>query len=81
MHSDESESNRVRRSVKAVQDTVQKAVPAATAGYTLVGAVLGLGAAGYGIDYWLETFPWCTTAGLLLGMAVGFYELIKTTRR
>jgi len=81
MRSDEPDSDSVGRSVRAVQETVQKAVPAAAAGYTLVGAVLGIGAIGYGIDYWLDTFPWCLAAGLMLGMAVGFYELIKSTRR
>jgi F0F1-type ATP synthase assembly protein I len=73
------ESSRISRSIRAVQETVEQAGPAASAGYTLVGAVLLLGAAGYGLDKWLGTSPWCLLGGFLLGMFVGFYELIKTT--
>ena len=64
-----------------MQDTIGKAGPAASAGYTLIGALLVLGAIGYGLDRWLGTSPWLLLAGMLLGMVVGFYELIKTTRR
>jgi len=66
------------RSIKSMQDTTTSAGPAAAASYTLVGAVIVLGAAGYGLDRWLGTSPWCLLAGLLLGMLVGFYELIKS---
>jgi F0F1-type ATP synthase assembly protein I len=61
-----------------MQDTTTSAGPAAAASYTLVGAVILLGGVGYGLDRWLNSSPWCLLAGLLLGMVVGFYELIKS---
>ena len=66
------------RSLKALQDNIRRSGPAAAAGYTLIGAILLLGAAGYGLDYWWGTSPWFLLGGLLLGIVVGFYELAKT---
>lgn len=57
---------------------MRRAGPAATAGYTLIGAILLLGGAGHLVDRWAETAPWFLLAGLLTGMVVGFYELSKT---
>ena len=71
-------SRRLARSLGAFQGVVQRAGPAAAAGYTLIGALLLLGAIGYGIDRWLGTSPWCLLGGLILGIIVGFYELAKT---
>jgi F0F1-type ATP synthase assembly protein I len=48
------------------------------ASYTLIGALVLLGAGGYAIDRWQGTSPWCLTAGLLLGVIVGLYELART---
>jgi len=45
----------------------------------LVGAIVLLGGGGYLVDRWLSTGPWGVFIGLLLGIAVGFYELIKST--
>ena len=81
MKSDESETERVAKKIRAVQDTLDQVGPAASAGYTLVGAVLVLGALGYGFDRWQGTSPWGLVVGLFLGMAVGFYELIKYTSK
>ena len=57
---------------------MQRAGPAAAAGYTLIGALLLLGGIGYALDRWLGTAPWCLLGGLVLGIIVGFYELAKT---
>jgi ATP synthase protein I len=54
---------------------------AAASSYTLIGAIILLGGAGYGLDRWAGTTPWGLFGGLALGIAVGFYELIKSTRR
>ena len=51
------------------------------ASYTLVGSILVLGAIGYAVDRWQGTAPWFLMAGLILGIVVGFYELIKTVYR
>jgi len=66
-------------SVKVLQEDVVRAGPAAGASYTLVGALVLFGGIGYGLDHWRNTSPWFLVAGLLLGMVVGFYELVKTT--
>jgi len=67
-------------SLKSLQAAATKAGPAAAASYSLIGAIMVLGAAGYGIDAWLGTKPWGVMIGLGLGIVVGFYELIKSTR-
>jgi F0F1-type ATP synthase assembly protein I len=66
------------RSAKSLQDNVTQAGPAASASYTLIGAILLLGGIGYAVDSWQGTAPWGLFAGLLLGIVVGFYELVKT---
>jgi len=66
------------RSLSYFQENIRRSGPAASAGYTLIGAILLLGGGGYAIDYWRGTSPWFLLAGLLLGIVVGFYELAKT---
>jgi F0F1-type ATP synthase assembly protein I len=51
------------------------------ASYTLVGGILFLGGLGYAVDWWRGTSPWFTFTGLILGIVVGFYELVKTVYR
>ena len=68
----------LKRSTEALQQTAEQAGPAAGAGYTLIGAIMLLGLIGYGIDRWSGTSPWFLVGGLLLGVAVGMYELAKT---
>jgi F0F1-type ATP synthase assembly protein I len=65
-------------SMKALQDNVVRAGPAAGASYTLIGALILLGGLGYAIDSWQGTSPWFLVVGLTLGVIVGFYELVKT---
>jgi F0F1-type ATP synthase assembly protein I len=36
-----------------------------------------LGGLGYGFDLWRGTAPWGAFVGLMLGIVVGFYELMK----
>jgi F0F1-type ATP synthase assembly protein I len=69
------------RSLKYLQENIRRSGPAAGASYTLVGAILLLGGAGYALDRWLATSPWFLLAGLLVGLVVGFYELAKTVWR
>jgi F0F1-type ATP synthase assembly protein I len=75
------DADRNPRDDRDVRNTVESVGPAAAAAYTLVGAVLGLGGLGYAIDGWRGTSPWFLVGGLFLGMTVGFYELVKSTRR
>lgn len=64
-----------------LQGSLQRAGTVAAAAYTLVGAIILLGAAGYAADAWLGTGPWLLMVGLLLGMVVGFYELARVAWR
>lgn len=66
---------------KSLQEGASQSGTAAAVSYTLIGAIVLLGGLGYGFDYWRGTSPWGTFTGLMLGVAVGFYELIKTTWR
>lgn len=65
------------RSLQQLQDNIRRAGPAATASYSLIGAILLLGGAGHLLDRWQQTEPWGLLGGLLLGLLVGFYELAK----
>ena len=69
------------RSTKVFQDNVNRAGPAATASYSLVGAIVVFGGLGYAADRWFGSAPWGAFSGLMLGLVVGFYELVKAVRR
>jgi ATP synthase protein I len=71
----------IARSVQAFQENVSQAGPAAGASYSLIGAILVLGGAGYAVDRWLGWAPWGVFGGLMLGFAAGFYGLVKAVRR
>jgi len=69
------------RSLRFLQENLRRSGPAVAAGYTLIGAILLLGGAGYALDAWRGTSPWFLLSGLLLGIVVGFYELAKLVFR
>jgi F0F1-type ATP synthase assembly protein I len=71
----------LERSTKALQENITRAAPAMAASYALVGAIFLFAALGYAADRWWGTSPWFLVAGLVLGVVIGFYELIKTTYR
>jgi len=75
---DDARRRRPADGLSGVQDAFRDG-PGAAAGYTLVGAILFLGAVGYGIDRWCGIAPWGLFGGLLLGIIVGFYGVIKAT--
>lgn len=68
----------IDRSTRAFQDNVRRSASAAGASYTLVGAILFFGGVGYAVDHWRGTSPWFLLSGLVFGILVGFYELMKT---
>ena len=68
------------RSIQEFQQNVTRAGPAATASYSLIGAIVVLGGLGYAVDRWLGSAPWGAFVGLMLGLVVGFYELVKAAR-
>lgn len=69
------------KSARSLQENANRAGPAAAASYTLIGAIVLLGGLGYGFDVWRGTSPWGLFVGLMLGVVVGFYELIRTMWR
>lgn len=69
------------RSLKFLQENLRRSGPAVIAGYTLIGAIALFGGIGYALDAWRGTSPWFLVTGLLLGVAVGFYELAKLVFR
>ena len=46
----------------------------------VVSTVIGF-AGGYYADRWLDTSPWLAMIGLALGIAAGFVNLFRSTRR
>jgi hypothetical protein len=58
---------------------LKQAGPYMEAGYTMTGALLGLGLLGYFLDSRMSTSPACLLVGLGLGLAVGFYGVAKVT--
>ena len=69
------------QSARSLQENATRSGSAAAVSYTLVGAIILFGGLGYGFDLWRGTSPWGVFIGLMLGIVVGFYELIKTTWR
>jgi len=67
--------------MQAFQENVQRAGPAATASYTLIGGILLLGGLGYWADETWGTSPRWLLTGLVLGIASGFYAIVKSTLR
>jgi ATP synthase protein I len=79
------EEDRFRASVvepaAELQASFRRAGSVAAASYSLIGAIMLLGALGYFGDRWLGTDPWLLMGGLLLGIVVGFYELARVVWR
>ena len=69
------------KAARSLQENASRSGTAAAVSYTLIGAIILLGGVGYGFDAWRGTSPWGVFVGLMLGIVVGFYELIKTTWR
>jgi ATP synthase protein I len=69
------------RSLETLQESVQRAGPAAAASYSLIGAVLLLGGIGYGCDRWWGTAPWGLVGGFMLGVVVGLFQLAQAVWR
>jgi F0F1-type ATP synthase assembly protein I len=51
------------------------------AAFSLFAAVVSGLLLGWILDRWLGTGPWLLVAGVVLGAAAGFYELIRTSAK
>ena len=69
------------RSTQSFEDTLDRSAPAFFASYGLVGAILLLGAIGYVLDRWLGATEWLLSAGLVTGLMLGFFGLLRMSRR
>ena len=75
------DENPLARAARSLQESAERAGPAAGASYSLIGAIVLLGGIGYAIDYWRGTSPWFLVGGFVLGIVVGMWELAQTVFR
>jgi len=69
------------RSIRFLQANLSRGEPGILASYALVGAVIALGGLGLIVDRFADTTPWFLIVGLLAGVGIGFYNLVKTVSR
>ena len=69
------------RSIRFLQANLNRGEPGILASYALIGAVIALGGLGFIIDRFADTVPWFLIVGLLAGVGIGFYNLVKTAWR
>ena len=62
---------------KSFQNIVQHSAPAAAASYGLIASILFFTYLGWIIDKNIDSSPFAILIGMLLGMIIGFYHLIK----
>jgi F0F1-type ATP synthase assembly protein I len=63
------------------QEVNRKSGLAYAAALSLFAAVVAGLIIGWLLDRWLGTWPWLLVVGLVLGSAVGFYELIRASSK
>ena len=66
---------------ESMQRNLVRSEPIIFASYALLGAILLFGAIGYLLDYWLDSRPWLLLFGLLTGLAIGFFGLVRAIRQ
>lgn len=69
------------RQTRADEDLRRQSHRMAGVGFEFVAAILLLGAAGWALDWWLGSSPWGLILGLVLGFAVGLWQLIRVGMR
>ena len=62
---------------KSLQNIAQQSGPAAAASYGLIASILIFTYLGWIIDKNIDSSPFAILIGMLLGMIIGFYHLIK----
>ena len=69
------------RSIRFLQANLHRGEPGILASHAIIGAVMVLGGSGFIIDRVADTAPWSFIGGLLAGVGIGFYNLVKTAWR
>lgn len=62
-------------------DAFREAGPYLTLGLELGLTMIVWSVIGYLLDSWLDTMPWLTMAGVLVGMASLFIQLVRAAKR
>jgi len=63
------------------EETNRKSGLAYAAAFSLFASVVSGLIIGWLLDRWLKTSPWLLVAGIVLGIAAGFYEFIRATSK
>jgi ATP synthase protein I len=63
-----------------MQDNLDRGTPAVLVSYGLIGAIIVLGGAGYLLDRYFATQPWGLVGGLIVGLCIGFFRLVRVLR-
>ena len=63
------------------QEANRKSGLAYGAALTLFASVVSLGGVGWLLDRWLGTKPYLLVVGIVLGVAIGFYQFIRLTSK
>ena len=66
---------------KYFQNIIKQSGPAASASYGLIASILIFTYFGWIIDENIDSTPFAILIGMLLGMIIGFYHLIKVVRK
>ena len=66
-------------SYSSFQKVLNQAGPAANASYSLIASILSFIFIGFYIDDYFDISPAGTIIGMILGLVVGFYQMVKAT--
>ena len=72
---------RPRRQKSSYSNAFRDAGPYLTLGLELGLTMIAWSVIGYLLDRWLETTPWLTMAGVLIGMVSLFIQLVRAAKR
>jgi F0F1-type ATP synthase assembly protein I len=70
-----------RNAVEAMQANLDRNETVIFASYGLIGAILLLGGIGFAADHYLGTQHSFLIAGLIVGLCLGFYQLVRSVRQ
>ena len=66
---------------KSFQNIAKQSGPAAAASYALIASILIFTYFGWIVDKKIDSSPFAILIGMLMGMIIGFYHLIKVVRK